>query len=178
MIEAHADRPNGRDPDTGSVVDSGLHEQVSLFVFRLAQSLYAFAADKVDHISATVSPVRVPTSPPHFLGIVLLRGQVVTVVDLPAVLQLTREADPGPAHDQRLLVLRAGERAFAVIADAVLGLHTVAKPDIREVEATEQQDATLLQGQVPTSDGVVTVLSEEKIATVLTGGQNEPERFA
>ncbi len=62
----------------------------------------------------------VPHMPPFLLGVSVIRGQVVPVVDLAC---LTTGASPMPA--ERYVTLVLGERQVALAVDDVIGVHSL-----------------------------------------------------
>lgn len=61
----------------------------------------------------------VPLAPRHLVGVANLRGTVIPIVDIRALLDLPVQQ---PGSSVRTLVLRAGPLQAAVVVDAVLGL--------------------------------------------------------
>src|SRR5512137_2182698 len=66
--------------------------------------------------------VRVPRLPPHLLGIINLRGEIVAVTDLRPLLQL---AAVPPSAAFRLVVVAAGSLRTALLVERVEGLCTI-----------------------------------------------------
>lgn len=64
----------------------------------------------------------VPLAPRHLVGVANLRGTVMPIVDIRALLDLPLQP---PGSSVRTLVLRAGPLQAAVVVDAVLGLEPV-----------------------------------------------------
>lgn len=70
----------------------------------------------------------VPDMPPFILGISIIRGQVVPVLDLAWLLGCAG-ADPGA----RYVTLDLGERQVALAVDAVVGVRALAAANLAEV---------------------------------------------
>jgi purine-binding chemotaxis protein CheW len=75
------------------------HSDVStdrrFLAFSLAKEIYAIPLLQVKEVIGMTEPTPIPNAPPHFKGIINLRGLVISVVDLRAKLKLAKEA-PGP----------------------------------------------------------------------------------
>lgn len=67
--------------------------------FHLHESLLGIAVDDVREVLRSPRPVPVPTAPDNVVGLLNLRGRIVSVIDLAACLGLERE----PAADGILL---------------------------------------------------------------------------
>jgi purine-binding chemotaxis protein CheW len=83
--------------------------------FRLDGRLYGVAVDRVQEVirSAAVTPV--PLSPAAVRGLINLRGEIVTVLDLRRPLQLPG-ADPA---SPTLVVVRDGSAIMTLAVDAI-----------------------------------------------------------
>ena len=88
-----------------------------LLTFRVGARLYGVEVAEVAEVLAALPLTRVPRSPASLAGLVNLRGQVVTVVDLRARLGLP-PADVG-ADEKVVVVLRAPTEPTALLVDAV-----------------------------------------------------------
>lgn len=107
----------------GDSEDGGL----PLFVFKCADSLYAFPSSAVSEVSRARMVHRLP----HRLdaaieGIVNINGELVTAVGILRVLGVS--SDSVGAENSVLVVCRRGDDRFAFGADAVLGVRRVS-PD-------------------------------------------------
>lgn len=90
-------------------------------LFRVAGTLYAFDVAQVREIVRTVPATRYPGAPPFVRGIMNLRGEVLTVVDLGVRLVPGRE----PVEGGRLVVVEVDERRLAVAVDEVLEVREI-----------------------------------------------------
>jgi purine-binding chemotaxis protein CheW len=96
---------------------------------------YALRAEDVAEIVRVPAMARVPQSPRALLGIANLRGSVLPVVSLRALLGLAEvSAGPGARAVARAVVLDVGSRA-AVVVDAVDALETIARDRIEMRQA-------------------------------------------
>lgn len=90
--------------------------------FTLAGERYALESLWVREVAPLENLTPLPCTPPFVLGIVNLRGEILSVVDLGKFFGLPEEA---LTDRNRLLVLECGPMRFGVLADAVLGLRSV-----------------------------------------------------
>jgi purine-binding chemotaxis protein CheW len=106
-------------------------------VFTLAGTTYAFDVKSVEEVVVFDDATPVPRAPAYVLGVANLRGRVVPLVDVRALLGL---AAGRPGRDLTGLVIRAGGWQVAMNVDAVVGLE--------EFEhVTPYQDATIVRGR-------------------------------
>jgi purine-binding chemotaxis protein CheW len=117
-------------------------------VFRLAERAYALPAETLAEVIRIPATARVPQAPRALIGVANLRGAVLPVVSLRAMLDL--EGEPGAAS--RAIVLD-GPAPVAIVVDAIEALVTI------DVERIETRSAQLsvepreqLSGAFPLSD--------------------------
>ena len=101
--------------------------------FGLAGETYAVESIYVRDVHPLKELTPLPCTPPFVLGIVNLRGQILSVVDLKKFCDLPEK---GLSDLDRVIVLRAGEMEFGVLADSIGGA--------RRIRMSE------LQGSLPT----------------------------
>jgi purine-binding chemotaxis protein CheW len=103
-------------------------DQVELLSFIIAGEQYAVS---IDHIVEIVTPrgaTRVPNADPTIVGIISLRGTIVTVID---VRRKLRHPPAGKGKDARIIVVERGGEALGFEVDRVL---RVLKVDSAAVE--------------------------------------------
>ena len=88
-------------------------------VFALAGSRFAVDVRSAREVVLFDEMTAVPRAPRHLVGVANLRGTVMPIVDVRALLGLP---DAGPARSARTLVVRDGALQAAVVVDTVLGL--------------------------------------------------------
>ncbi len=115
------------------VAPRGAANDVDLLVFDLAREHYAFETRYVRDVFTLEELTPVPCTPPHVLGIVNLRGEIVAVIELKRLLGLPER---GLTNATRAVVLREGAIEFGVVADAVVGVRAVPAAAILPAPAT------------------------------------------
>lgn len=94
--------------------DAGERPALELLCFKLAGERYAIDTASVLQVQALSDLTRMPGAPEHLLGVTSLRGQVLPVFDLRALLGVAR---PPLCDMTRLLVLGASEAELGILAD-------------------------------------------------------------
>lgn len=97
--------------------------------FWAAGEYYGLAIDHVVEISKLFETTPVPHTAAFVQGIGSVRGNVITVIDLPTRLRLSRT---GLSRDTRILVVRHGEDLFGVIVDSMAGVVSIAPEELEE----------------------------------------------
>ncbi|MGH6958590.1 MAG: chemotaxis protein CheW, partial [Caulobacteraceae bacterium] len=122
-------------------------EESALLAFRIGDRRFAVDASRVAEVARRPPVTRVPHAPPSLAGVAALRGRVLPVVTLGALLDVRSE------EGGRLIVLGGGE-PIGLAVDEVIGLETGAGG-----------------GLVETVDGAARVLAlEEMLARAFADG--------
>jgi purine-binding chemotaxis protein CheW len=117
---------------------------------RVAEEDYALAVTDVLEVADVGEITQVPGAPPAVLGLRNLRGTVITVVDLAAVMELAATERRG-----RIVVAEQGGRQVALAVDSVVGVELVPEPS-ETVESPHLVGAALVDGSLV---GVIDVKS-------------------
>jgi purine-binding chemotaxis protein CheW len=123
-------------------------------LFRVASERFALPLGAVREVVLPQPPfARVPRSSDAVRGVMNLRGRVVAVVDLAALMGLSPQPlEPGAGH---VLILEHGKRALGFLIGGVLGVEPLTPGG---------EAAGLVRGVAPASAGAVTVLAAEALA--------------
>jgi purine-binding chemotaxis protein CheW len=87
--------------------------------FRLGTEEYALEIQHVREVLKAPPLTELPRAPEHILGVIMVRGEIVAVIDPRARLGLPRQ-EPGPRA--RVLVCDTGETSCGVLVDEVSGV--------------------------------------------------------
>jgi chemotaxis signal transduction protein len=100
----------------------------ALFVVRAGTQLFALFAEEVEATARDLTPTPLPFAPPAVVGVVSLRGRILTVID-PLRLDDAGHADQTAEgfEDQssRLFIALAGDEQLALVCDAAEETFTV-----------------------------------------------------
>jgi purine-binding chemotaxis protein CheW len=128
--------------------------------FRLAGQELALP---IGDVKETIRPRPVTPvfrTPPFVLGLINLRGEVVSVLDVARLLAL-RPTVVGP--ETRVLVVQRGPKA-GILVDSLSEVRTLAEDSIRPPPATlDREVATFLRGVVSLEAGPVSILDLEHV---------------
>ena len=126
-------------PIDETLAEPTLEPSTGFVCFELAQQRYGVAVAGVREVLRLHDLAHVPGAPSACLGVVNLRGQIVSVLDLRRMLG---QAPVAPDSVSRLLVIDHADSVVALLVDRVLELNTVAD---RLIERTPR----LNHGPVP-----------------------------
>ena len=105
-----------------------VHEESSLVAtFHVGGSLLGIATERIQEIIKIGAITDVPHAPSHILGILNLRGRIVTVIDLGArlALQASPRGEPG-----RIIILDDGGESVGFLVDHIADVIPVAPQEL------------------------------------------------
>jgi purine-binding chemotaxis protein CheW len=101
---------------------------VDVIEFVLAYETYAVESRLVREVHRLKDLTPLPCTPRHVVGIVNIRGQIVSVIDIKKLFELP---DKGLTDLNRVIVLRSETMEFGILADAVLGTASVVVEELQ-----------------------------------------------
>jgi purine-binding chemotaxis protein CheW len=102
-------------------------EMLRYLAFSLAGEEYAVPLLKVKEVIALSEITPVPQTPSYFRGIMNLRGQIISVVDLRSKLRLPPAAATG---ENAIIILDIAEVSLGAVVDSIDSVLAVASADV------------------------------------------------
>lgn len=129
--------------------------ELSRFIeFSLGKEDYAIPLLMVREVISVPETTPIPKSPVHFLGIMNLRGQVISVVDL----RKKMKVEPSKNIEEAVIIVDIGGMNIGVVVDSINKVLAFSASDVSDVPEVEQQvNANFILG----------VYKKEKSLTVL-----------
>jgi chemotaxis signal transduction protein len=99
---------------TADVIDVMPEEELRVCLFSLGEDLYAVPVEMLTEIIISQKIFPVPTTPPHVLGVINLRGNIVPIIDIRSALSLPRQSTPG-----QIAIIKQGAVIIGIVVDNV-----------------------------------------------------------
>ncbi len=106
----------------------GSEASLEIVLFRLANEIYGLETAHVDEVYPLRDLTPVPCTPSFVKGVVNLRGQILSVVDLKSFFQFPEQ---GLADLSMVIVLANAEMRFGILADEILEVRPVKPSEIQ-----------------------------------------------
>ena len=103
--------------------------------FHLAGETYGLELRFVREVLPPQTPTPIPGVPAHIAGIINVRGEILSVMDLGRLFDLASNPDDTP-QGRYVLVLWSTDMAFAIFADTLLGIGNIDIDQLRPAPAT------------------------------------------
>lgn len=111
-----------------SVEEARPDSLIELLSFTLGEELYAIETGHVGAVLPLPHFTPLPGTPPFVLGIVNVRGQIVSVLDLRVFFELPIE---GLSDKNYLVVLRNQDMEFGLLADRIRGIEQIPRDSLQ-----------------------------------------------
>lgn len=108
-----------------SEVDAG---QLEIIEFLLAEERYGVATALVREVCPLLELTPVPCTPGYVLGIIDVRGEFISVIDIKKFFDL---AEQGLSDLNKVIVLASGGMAFGILADAIVAVRSIARAELQ-----------------------------------------------
>jgi purine-binding chemotaxis protein CheW len=104
-------------------------DQLEVLTFSLSNELYAIGSEHVAQVLPLHQYTPLPSTPAYVLGIVNVRGRIVSVLDLRVLFELPIN---GLAECSFLLILHSAEMEFGLLIDRVLGVAPIRREALQD----------------------------------------------
>lgn len=126
---------------------------MQLIVFRLSDLYYAISTEQIEEITTAISATHVPKSPHWVQGLVNLRGDVLTLVNLYNLLEID-DKNKDDCYNNTIVV-RLSENSIALMVAEVIGVTDVAESDF---QPTTEDEKASVHSLITVYDRIVNVL--------------------
>lgn len=113
-----------REPAQAEAADAG----IEALEFILAHEHYAVASEYVREVCSLEELTPLPCTPAFVLGIVNLRGEILSVVDIKKFFDLPEK---GLTDLNKVIVLESENMVFGILADVISGMRHIMRADIQ-----------------------------------------------
>lgn len=108
--------------------DETVGESIEVVVFSLAHETYGIESPYVREVYPLKDLTPLPCTPPFVVGIINVRGQITSVIDLKKFFDLPEK---GLTDLNKVIITRSDSMEFGILADAILGVRAIPLQDIQ-----------------------------------------------
>ena len=135
------------------------HDQQRLLVFNLGNERYAVPLLKVKEVIGKTTITPVPRTPEYFKGMMNLRGQVISVIDLRSKFSI----NPNETLETAIIILDLSPLAIGIIVDGIEAVVTTVAGEIMPPPSiTSDIDSRYIVGVTKSKDRLILLLDIEK----------------
>lgn len=171
MDSVHGGRDKSKDEVVIPDVHSGVDRARRLQVFRCGRFHFGIFADSIKSTTEWQTPARLPHAPNAVLGVVGVRGHMLTVLD---AINLLGETDPHDYSSGLLIALR-GDEQLALAVNEVGDLIEITQAD---VQPALNSNRLLVMGLLSLDGETVFILNEKELfSKAIQGRERRRRRF-
>lgn len=142
-----------------SVMSEGLHAKKKLISFNLNDDLYCIGLDFVKEVLKDTTITKVPGTPDFIEGIMNLRGDYITVINIKKFLSIHKEDKKADIEKNPVIIVRFNDMVLAFLIDKINELFEVQEEKIMD-SGDSYFASEFIMNDVP-----YTILNIEKIFT-------------
>lgn len=142
---------------------SGKDPIIQLVTFRLQEELYGINVMQVQEVLRVTEIAPVPGSPSYVLGIINLRGNVVTVIDT----RIRFGLDPVEVNDQsRIVIIESEKQVVGMLVDSVAEVVELRMSEIDSApNVGNDETSRYIQGVATRDNTLLIVVDLNKLLT-------------
>jgi purine-binding chemotaxis protein CheW len=106
----------------------GADASIEVMEFQLAHERYAIATEYIREVHPLEELTPLPCTPVFVLGIVNVRGEILSVIDIKKFFDLPER---GLTDLNKIIVLESADMVFGILADAISGVYRILRADIQ-----------------------------------------------
>jgi purine-binding chemotaxis protein CheW len=141
--------------------ESAKKSTLRVLSFSLGEENYCIHIPKVKEVIRLSDITRIPLAPSFAKGVINLRGEIVSVLDIREFFGL---AQSEKITDPRIIITDAAGYSVGILADSIEGTIDIEEELIQEPLATLKQELRVYtKGQVQLGDKILIILDIEKV---------------
>lgn len=150
-------------PQTIQAADVGNDEILQYVTFRLAEETYGINVMMVQEVLRYTEIAPVPGAPDYVLGIINLRGNVVTVIDT----RLRFGLDPSEVTDAtRIMIIEAEQQVIGIMVDSVAEVVYLQQSEVETApNVGNEETARFIQGVCNKNNELLILVELNKLMT-------------
>lgn len=128
---------------------------MQIVVFKLGNEHFAVEAEKVQSINDSMNVTMVPNAPKYIKGLINLRGNIKSLVDINLLLNVTSEQ-----NENNIIILNVKDEEIGISVDEVEEVLDIEEKLIQKVEDKSSQ---FVKGIVNCNDKLYTIIDIDSL---------------
>lgn len=139
---------------TENTVDEEM-THLSLVIVELGEEYFGIELQAVQEFCEVLQPSPIPCCPPHILGAISLRGNLLTLMDIRSALNVSRAT-----HWNKVVIARCGEQMVGVAVDDVIDVIYLREEELQVAPTTlREQHGSEIKGTAPYAGKMMAILN-------------------
>lgn len=139
-------------------------ETKRLLLFKLGEETYALDVEDVREIASGLVVTPIPCVPAHVLGVINVRGEILSVIDLAGVLGVGLGSSQVAEEGESGIIVRSGDVASVLVVDEIGDIIEVPASSVEPpLAALDRAHAETVSGTVYWHDSLIAVVNLERV---------------
>lgn len=151
-------KSNSLDILNSTAQDSNLTRYI---VFSLGNLKFALPLLQIKEVTALTTPTPIPFTPKYFRGIINLRGQVLSIIDLRSRFNFDAT---DRSQETAIIIVDFPELSLGIVVDSVISVSNFFKDQIQAPPSSDKSwNRDFVKGVIRQENGLVLLLEIEKL---------------
>lgn len=128
---------------------------MQIVIFNVNDEQFAIEANDVEGINEILNITKVPKSPDYVLGLINLRGNIITILDIHKLLKMPKNN----SADNNIVIVNVKNEVIGIVVDQV--------DEVIEIEAlnikTNELQESYIKGIIQIQDRIITFITLEEL---------------
>ncbi|MCH3964338.1 MAG: chemotaxis protein CheW [Clostridium sp.] len=133
---------------------------MQVVIFKLSNEQFAVETSKVQSINDYMEITKVPRAPSHIKGIINLRGNVISILDINLLMDVPKQGN-SKQSEESIIILEMEEELVGIVVDQVDEVLDLDESMIEKI--TDENKKAYIEGVINFKDRVVTLINIDKL---------------
>ncbi|WP_426349116.1 chemotaxis protein CheW [Alloiococcus sp. CFN-8] len=128
---------------------------MQIVIFNVNNEQFAIEANQVEGINEILNITKVPKSPDYVLGLINLRGNIITILDIHKLLNMPKDN----SSENNIIIVNVKNEVIGIVVDQVDEVIEIETLNIKNDEIQERY----IKGIIQLQDRIITLITLEEI---------------
>ena len=128
---------------------------MQIVIFNVNNEQFAIEANQVEGINEILNITKVPKSPDYVLGLINLRGNIITILDIHKLLNMPKDN----SSENNIIIVNVKNEVIGIVVDQVDEVIEIETLNIKNDEIQERY----IKGIIQLHDRIITLITLEEI---------------
>ncbi|MBA5851091.1 purine-binding chemotaxis protein CheW [Clostridium sp. cel8] len=133
---------------------------MQVVIFKLNEEQFAVETSKVKSINDSMKITKVPKAPAYIKGIINLRGNVISILDINLLMDVPKQKD-NKESENSIIILEMEDELVGIVVDQVDEVMDLDEKVIEKVN--DENKKNYIEGVINFKDRVVTLIDIDKL---------------
>ncbi len=128
---------------------------MQIVIFNVNHEQFAIEANQVEGINEILNITKVPKAPEYILGLINLRGNIITILDIHKLLNMPQYN----SFENNIVIVNVKDEVIGIVVDQVDEVVEIQEGNINTIEIQENY----IKGIIQIDNRIITLITLEKL---------------